>query len=178
MDYQLTNDLLWAGTYFAYAIWTILSIVLLIALLQKNMALAKRALKYALNTIVFIIALMFVMELAIIVRPAIYETKEASSNALKSWIKNYQIKDTYIALTVIAVLFVINLFFHFKVEKRAHKKDLFILTAFDVVILFIGVWLTGQSAYYGLMQEINRHFVSGNLTQAVLCDQIDFAILL
>jgi len=158
MDYQLTNDLLSAGAYIAYVIWAILTIVLLIALFKRNWTLLKRTLKYILNTIVLIIAWMFIMELALIVRPAIYETKEASSIALKSWIENYQINDIYIALIVIVILFMINLFFHFKVEKRAHKKDLFVLTIFDAVILFIGVWLTGQSAFYGLMQEINRHF--------------------
>ena len=130
----------------------------MIALFKRNWALVKRTLKYILNTIVFIIAFIFILELALIVRPAIYETKEASSIALKSWIKNCQINHTYIALTVIAVMFVINLFFHFKIEKRAHRIDLIILTAFDAAILFIGIWLTGRSAYYGLMQEINRHF--------------------
>ena len=158
MDYQLTNDLLLGGAYIAYAMWTILTIVLLIALFKRNWALVKRMLKYILNTTVFIIAFIFILELALIVRPAIYETKEASSIALKSWIKNYQINDTYIALTVIAVLFVINLFFHFKIGKRVHRIDLFILTAFDAAILFIGIWLTGRCAYYGLMQEIPRYF--------------------
>ena len=36
MDYRVTNDLLLAGTYIVYAIWTILTIVLLIALFKRN----------------------------------------------------------------------------------------------------------------------------------------------
>ena len=158
MDYELTNEIFLAGTYIVYAIWTILIVILLVALFKRNWTVVKRALKYIVNSIVFIIAWMFIIELALIVRPPFYETKETSSIALKSWVERYQINDIYIALTVIAILLVINLFFHFKVEKRTYNKDLFILTIFDSVVLSVGIWLTGQSAYYGLMQEINRHF--------------------
>jgi len=158
MDYQLTSNLMWIGTYIAYIIWTILAIVLLISLVKRNWDLTKRTLKFILNSSVFIIALMFIFELALIVRPAIYETKQASSVALKLWIKAYQIKDAYIALIVLAILVGINLLFHFKIEKGQHKKDLFILTVFDTLVLSFGIWLTGQSAYFGLMQEINWHF--------------------
>ena len=158
MDFQLTNDLLWIGTYIAYTIWIILSVVLFTALFKRNWQLTKRTLKYFLNTVVFIIAWMFIMELALIVRPAIYETKDASAVALKSWVENYQVKDIYIALTVIFILFGINLLFHLKIEKKRHGKDLLILTFFDAFVLSTGIWLTGQDAYWGLMQEINRHF--------------------
>jgi hypothetical protein len=158
MDYELTNRILLAGTYIVYAIWTILIVVLLVALFKRNWTQVKRILKYTLNSIVFIIAWIFIVELALIVRPAFYETKEASSIALKSWIKSYQINDIYFALTTIVILFVINLLLHFKVEKRAYNKDLIVLIVFDAVVLFVGIWLTGQIAYYGLMQEINRHF--------------------
>ena len=158
MDFQLTNDLLWTGTYIAYTIWIILSVVLFTALFKRNWQLTKRTLKYFLNTIVFIIAWMFIMELALIVRPAIYETKEVSVVALKSWVENYQVKDIYIALTVIFILFGMNLLFHLKIEKKRHGKDLLILTFFDAFVLSAGIWLTGQDAYWGLMQEINRHF--------------------
>lgn len=142
----------------AYTIWIILLVILFTALFKRNWQLTKRTLKYFLNTVVFVIAWMFIMELAVIVRPAIYETKEASAAALKSWVENYQAKDIYIALTVIFILFGMNLLFHLKIEKMLHGKDLVILTFFDAFVLFAGIWLTGQDAYWGLMQEINRHF--------------------
>ena len=158
MDFQLANDLIWIGSYIAYIIWTILSVVLLISLFKRKWELTKRTSKYLLNTVVFIIAFMFILELTLIVRPAIYETKEASAAALKSWVENYQVKDIYIALDTILILFGVNLFFYFKIEKKRHRKDLFVLTIFDAFILSAGIWLTGQDAYWGLMQEINRHF--------------------
>lgn len=114
MDLQLTNGLLWTGTYIAYTIWIILSVVLFTALFKRNWQLTKRTLKYFLNTVVFIIAWMFIIELALIVRPAIYETKEASAVALKSWVENFQVKDIYISLIVILILFGMNLLFHFE----------------------------------------------------------------
>lgn len=113
MDFQLTNDIIFIGSYMAYIIWSILFSVLLFSLFKRNWELAKRTLKYLLNTIVFIIAFMFILELALIVRPAIYATKEASAVALKSWIVNHQFKDIYSALTTILILFGINLFFYF-----------------------------------------------------------------
>jgi hypothetical protein len=124
MDIHLTNNFLLAGTYIAYIIWTALVAALLFSSFKRNWGLTKRILKYALNTGVFIIAWMFILELALIVRPAIYESEQASSIALKSWIKEYQIKDIYIALGVIAILVGINLLFHFKVEeKRIHSTN-------------------------------------------------------
>jgi hypothetical protein len=159
MDLQLTNELIRMGSYIAYTIWAILSIVLLTSLFKRNWQLTKRTSKYLLNSVVFIIAFMFIVELSLFVRPPIYETKKASAMALKSWVENYQVKDIYIALATTSILFGVNLFFYFKIEKKRHRKDLFLLTIFDAFILSAGIWLTGQDAYWGLMQEINRHFV-------------------
>jgi hypothetical protein len=158
MGYELINELTWIGVYIAYVTWTILGILLLIALMKRNWGSFKRTLKYVLNTVVFLIAMMFVLELALFVRPAIYTTKEETSLALKAWIRQYQLNDVYFALTAIVVLLATNLLFHFKVEHKQNRKDLFILTIFDTLILAAGIWLTGQSAYLGLMQEVNRHF--------------------
>ena len=158
MDYELTNKIISIVFYTAYFIWTALGILLLTALVKRNWKLLKRTLKYALNTTVFIIAMGFIWDLALIVRPAIYETKEQTSIALKSWIREHQLNDVYVASVTILILLTINLIFHFKVESRQNKKDIYILTTLDTLILFAGIWLTGQSAYFGLMQEVNRHF--------------------
>ncbi len=158
MDYKLTNQLIAIGVYTAYSIWTILAFLLLIALIKRRWIFLKRLLKYTLNTSVFLIASAFILDLALIVRPTFYETKEKSSIALKVWIREHQLNDIYIALTAIIILLGINLLFHFKVERKENKKDLFVLITFDTIVLFAGIWLTGQSAYFGLLQEINRHF--------------------
>jgi hypothetical protein len=158
MNYELTNTLIWIGVYTAYVIWTILAILLFTFLIRRKWVLLKRTLKYTLNTTVFLIAWMYIFELAIIVRPSIYKTKEETSIALQSWISKHQLNDVYFALTTILVLLAINLLFYFKVEYKKNKKDLLILTTFDTLILFAGIWLTGLSAYFGLMQEVNRHF--------------------
>jgi uncharacterized membrane protein YoaT (DUF817 family) len=73
-------------------------------------------------------------------------------------IATHLVKDIYVALFTVIVLFGINLFFHFKVEHKRHRKDLVILSLFDIFVLSLGIWLAGQSAYFGLLQEINRHF--------------------
>ena len=121
MDYKFTNELLWIGVYAAYLIWTILALLLLTALLRRKWTFLKRLLKYTLNTTVFLVALMFILELALIVRPAIYETKEETSIALKSWIREHQLNDIYIAFGTILVLLTVNLLFHFKVKNRQNK---------------------------------------------------------
>lgn len=160
MNYEFTANLLFAGVCFACLTWVILAAILLNAAFKRNWILATRILKYILNTVVYIIALGFVFELAMIVRPEIYATKEESSTELKLWIQSYQIDNVHIALLVISLLFAFNLLIHIKVDHRRNSIDLIILTAFDAFVLFFGIWLTGQSAYYGLMQEINRHFDS------------------
>ena len=158
MDYQSINTLFWIAFYATHATWPVLFTVLFIALFKRKWNLLKRASKYLLNTSVLIFAWAFYMELALIVKAPIRKTKEASSIALKSWIKEHQTTDIYIALIVVLVLSAINLLFYFRVENKRHQEDLLILAIFDVFILTVSIWLMGQSAYVGLMQEINRRF--------------------
>ena len=158
MNFQLINNLLWTGAYLAYGVWIILAIALLTGLIKRKWSLVKRALKYIINSIVFIIAWMFILELALIVRPPIRETKQASIIALQNWIHNTQIEDIYGAFIVTILLLSINILFYYKVDNRSYKRDLLILTLSDITVLSLGIWLTGQHAYFGLMLEINRHF--------------------
>ncbi|RYE12056.1 MAG: hypothetical protein EOP45_23555 [Sphingobacteriaceae bacterium] len=158
MDFKSINIFWDTGTCIAYAIWSILVVVLLIGLVTKNWILLKRTLKYFINSSVFIIAWMMFVELALVVRPHMTMTKESSIKVLKNWIIEAQIKDIYVALAAIIILFIINLLFYFKVEHTKFKRDLLILTITDSIILSLGIWLTGQEAYFGLLPEINLHF--------------------
>lgn len=158
MDFKSINIFLATGTCTAYAIWSILVVVLLVGLVTKNWILLKRTLKYFINSLVFVIAWVMFMELALVVRPRMAMTKESSIKALKNWIIEAQIKDIYVALAAIIILFIINLLFYFKIEHTKFKRDLFILTISDSIILSLGIWLTGQEAYFGLLPEINSHF--------------------
>ena len=158
MNHQLTNNFTWIGAYAAFTVWTILVIILLTGLIKKNWQLVKRAFKYLLNSVVFIVAWMFFLELALVVRPPILLTKQDSINALENWISKNQIEDIYYGLTVTLILLVLNLFFYFRVEHKEHKMDLTILTLSAILVLSFGIWLAGQDAYFGLLEEINRHF--------------------
>ena len=158
MDFQSLNTFTWILTYIVYTVWAILFIALFVGLFNKNWTLFKRTLKYLTNSLVFIIAWTMILELALIVRPPISTTKEASIKALKNWIIEKQIKDVYIALVTIIILFAINLLFYYKVEHKKFRKDLLILTLSDSIVLALGIWLTGQLAYIGLLQEINLEF--------------------
>jgi formate-dependent nitrite reductase membrane component NrfD len=160
MDYALSNTLVWIGTYTAWLVWSFLGLVLVIALLRKNFPLAIRMIKYLLNSSVFFVGEGIILELALAVRPPISATKETSITDLQSLIKHHQLNDVYVSVIVIFILFLINLLFYYKFEKRRNKKDIAILAIVSAFILGFSIWLNGQYAFFGLMQEINRHFGS------------------
>lgn len=142
----------------AYTTWAILLITLLISLLKKNWPLFKRTLKYLINSLVFVVVWLMILELALIVRPPLGKTKGASIQALENWVIHEQVEDVFVGLVAIIILLAINLFFYYKIEKKKFRTDLFILTLSDSIVLGLGIWLTGQLAYTGLLQEINLHF--------------------
>jgi RsiW-degrading membrane proteinase PrsW (M82 family) len=158
MNHQLTNNRTSIGFYATWVIWAILLTILLTGILKKNWQVVKRAIKYIINSIVFIIAWMFYLELALIVKPQILSTKQSSILALENWIRENQIEDIYTSIAVILILLSINLLFYYKIEHKKNKKDLLILALFAIAVLSFGIWLTGQDAYFGMLEEINRHF--------------------
>jgi hypothetical protein len=158
MNQHLTNNFLWVGFYLALIVWAILVVVLLTGLVKKKWLLVKRSLKYLINSIVFLIAWMFILELALVVRTPFLSTKQASIKELENWISRNQIENVYVALGTVLVLFGVNLLFYFKVEHKQNKRDLLILAISAIIVLAFGIELAGQNAYYGLLEEINRHF--------------------
>ena len=158
MNHELTIKLIWIGYYLAWITWIALTIFLLIGLLRKDWFLVKRTLKYIINSVVFWVAFMFVLELELIVKAPILATRQQSIAALQKWINHHQVVDVYYALVVLIILLSINLFFYYKLEQRRHKKDLIILSLGAIVILSFSIWLTGQDAYFGLLEEFDRHF--------------------
>ena len=158
MNHQLTNNLTWIGFYATWFVWGILLFTLLKGIMTKNWQLVKRIIKYIINSFVFIIAWMFFLEMALIVKPQILSTKQSSILALESWIHENQMEDIYTSIVVILILLGINLFFYFKIERKKNKKDLLILALFAIAVLSFGIWIAGQDAYSGMLEEINRHF--------------------
>ena len=110
----------------------------------------KRVSKYLVNSSVFLIAFVFYLDMALIVRPPVSEPQ------LKSWVNQHVV--IYLCISVVATIILvgINFLFYKKVEKHRHRADLFILAGLDIIILLCGAWLSGQDAYYGLLQELNR----------------------
>ena len=159
MSHQLTMNLIWIGYYLAWIVWVALTVIFIVASVRKKWPLVKRTLKYVINSIVFIIAFSFIVELQVIVRPEILPTKQESITALQKWIIERQVNDVYFAIAAITFLFAVNLFFYYKIESKKHRHDLSILTLTAVIILSVSIWLAGKDAYFGLLEEINRHFV-------------------
>ena len=150
MSQELTSTLLWFGYYIAFAVWLLLILLLIFGTLRKRWDLVKRSSKYLINSSVFLLAYSFYFDMAVIVRPP------GSELQLRNWVTEHVISYLYISVIAVTILLAVNFLFYRKIEKRRHKADLFILAAFDIVILVCGAWLSGQDAYYGLLQEINR----------------------
>ena len=158
MNHQITNSLIWTGYYAALIIWSALFVILIIAWIKRQWALLKRMVKYLIHSSVFVIAWGFILELALYVRSPILVTKEASIDSLKGWIRDHQIGQLYISIVVIVILLGINLLFYFKIERKENGVDLYVLPLCTTAVLAFSIWLTGADAYYGLLEELNRHF--------------------
>jgi hypothetical protein len=158
MNQHLTNNFLGVGFYLALIVWAVLIVTLLTGLVKRNWLLVKRIIKYLINSVVFFIAWMFILELALVVRTPFLSTKQASIKELENWISKNQIENVYFTLVAVLVLFGINLFFYFKIEHKQNRRDILILAISAIIVLVFGIELAGQNAYYGLLEEINRHF--------------------
>jgi len=134
----------------AFAVWVLLTLLLVTGIFSKRWAIVKRVSKYLVNSSVFLIAFAFYLDMALIVRPPVSEPQ------LKSWVNQHVV--IYLCISVVATIILvgINFLFYKKVEKHRHRADLFILAGLDIIILLCGAWLSGQDAYYGLLQELNR----------------------
>jgi hypothetical protein len=150
MNHQLITTLLWLGYYTAFAVWLLLIVLLIISLLRKRWGTVKRASKFLINSVVFLFAYAFYLDMALIVRPPV------SASQLKTWVNSHVLNYLYISVISIIVLLFVNYLFYKRLEKQRHRSDLFILAMLDVMILLCGAWLSGQDAYYGLLQELNR----------------------
>lgn len=151
MTHYLTMFLIKVAFYAVVAIWFVLGVWLLVGLVTKKRKVIKRASKYLINSVVFLVAYTFYMELAIIVRPPV------GVSELREWATQHLVADLWTAAATAGILLVINGFFYWKVESRTHKVDLLVLMVFDTLILTGGAWLASQDAYLGLLEEANRN---------------------
>lgn len=150
MNHPLTILLVNSTYYLAIITWVILALMLLVFSFRRQWAATKRVLKFAINSVVFIVILAFYMEMALVVLPPVGASK------LYNWTAQHVLNDLTIALVITLLLFVINYFFYRKIENLNNKIDLLILFIIDATVLVYGAWLAGQDAYYGLLEEINR----------------------
>lgn len=151
MTHYLTMFLINVAFYVVVAIWFVLGIWLLVGLVTKKWEVIKRASKYLINSVVFLVTYIFYMELAVVVQPS------ARVLELREWATQHLVADLWTAAAIAAILLVMNWFFYCKVESRTHKVDLLVLTVFDTLVLTGGAWLASQDAYLGLLEEANRN---------------------
>lgn len=150
MRHELTSALLWFGYYTALAVWLLLTLLLIIGALKKHWDIVKRASKFLINSSVFLLAYSFYMDMAIIVKPP------GSEPQLRKWVNQRVINYIYVSAIAVFILLAINFLFYKRVEKYKHKADQFILAVLDIMVLVCGAWLSGQDAYFGLLQELKR----------------------
>jgi hypothetical protein len=151
MNHEIIITLTRVFSYFTILVWILLGLLLLLNIFRKKWNAVKRVSKYLVNSIVFIIVFSFNLELALIVRAPV------DKEHLQGWINKQVQSDIYISLNAVLVLLLINYFFYKKVDQDRHKYDLFFLALFDILVLLTGAWLSGQNAYFGLLEEINRN---------------------
>lgn len=151
MNHSLTILLVNATFYLVIITWVILAFMLFVFSFRRQWAAIKRVLKFAINPVVFIVIFAFYIEMALVVLPPV------GASELHNWTTQHVLNDLAIALVVVLLLIVINYFFYRKIENRSNKIDLLLLPVIDVAVLVYGAWLAGQDAYYGLLEEINRH---------------------
>src|SRR6476469_9345349 len=132
MSHENTTTLLRLGYYMAFAVWVLLTLLLVTGIFRKRWAMVKRVSKYLVNSSVFLIAFVFYLDMALIVRPPVSEPQ------LKSWVNQHVV--IYLCISVVATIILvgINFLFYKKVEKHRHRADLFILAGLDIIILLCG----------------------------------------
>ena len=150
MNHSLTILLVNSTFYLAIISWVILAFMLFALSFRRQWATVKRVLKFAINSVVFIVIFAFYLQMALVVLPPV------GASELHNWTAQHVLNDLTIALVVVLLLFVINYFFYRKIENQRNKIDLLILFVTDAAVLVYGAWLAGQDAYYGLLEEINR----------------------
>jgi hypothetical protein len=150
MRHELTTSLLWFGYYMALAVWLLLILLLITGALRKRWDIVKRGSKFLINSSVFVLAYSFYIDMAVIVRPP------GSEPLLRKWVNQHVTNYLYISVIAAIILLAVNLLFYKRIEKYRHKADVFILTLLDIIVMFSGAWLSGENAYYGLLQELNR----------------------
>jgi hypothetical protein len=96
--------------------------------------------------------------MAIVVRPGILETKEASIADLYKWVYDCQLQYALTSIIALSVLSAINLFFFLLIDKQKFRFDLIAIPVFDFIILAMGIWIAGKNAEINLMWEIRRSF--------------------
>lgn len=142
---------------------TILGLTLIgrltIGILRKNGDVVKSTLKYIFNILVcYLFSFFAYLTFALWVNGPRETTQEESLRLLE-----YQVTSTALEWAAIAgfwtgVLFIFNLVYQLKVERRSGIQSLMLLALADMGIMLTTIGVGAVTAYVGLADEIKRYF--------------------
>jgi NADH:ubiquinone oxidoreductase subunit 2 (subunit N) len=159
MNYETLLAINWVIYYAALTIWAILIVALIWSLVKRRKKNIIRIIKFSINSLIMLVGWAFVIELALMVRAPVAGTKSESVKVLRSLIE-HQFNDLLIAFVFCMILVLINLAFYYLIEKKQNKRDILWLLIFSILVMVFCIWFTGEYAFYGLMQDIDKHFGS------------------
>lgn len=153
------QTVIWIGCYLALVTWIVLTILIAKHLVKKDWTRSKIALLYLLNSSSFLFAWWMILRTALIVVTPIEDSREHSIDII--WTEANRYRADHVQLAVVALLgFVLFdlLYVRYLLRQRAvrHATILFLANA---VVLLSAAYLSADTYYTGMLQEIDRHFV-------------------
>lgn len=159
LSWSTQQTVIWIGFYLAFALWTVLAIVIVRYLIKKDWTRLKITLLYTLNSSVFLFAWGMIIRLALIVVTPIDDTREHSIDIIGNEANRY-LSDhlQFAAITLLGFVPLDLVYMRYLVRRSAIRHTLILFGA-NAVVLFSAVYLSVGSYYTGMLQEIDRHFL-------------------
>jgi hypothetical protein len=154
---QRVADLQWLGFYAGLTTWALLAICLLVVLSGQKWKIAKRLVKFIINSFVFLVAYSFMAQFGIVVKWGVPDRDEAEQiKELDKWIKGVAETQLVFGLTVVGLLIGFNYMWYRTADRHRYKTDIIVLLCADLLIVLAGIGLGVMDAHYGLAAEIKR----------------------
>jgi hypothetical protein len=158
MHYNDLAVILSVCRFFVFCLWGFLLLLLCVNIFRKNYDELKHTILYSLNTIVFLPVLAYVLSLALIVRPQIKSTREASVDALQASAQDHFSGQLLISFIVVIIIALLNFLYMRFVMKRVSRKIIVRLAVAEILILVTGSVLACMLYIAGLAGEIDHYF--------------------
>ncbi|MEO8068843.1 MAG: hypothetical protein ABI599_14195 [Flavobacteriales bacterium] len=148
MDWSFLSSIVWKGHYLAYAVWTVLAILIARDLLKGDRHLLKVHVLYLINSGTFLLAYGMILHLALIV------LGPKDIDVLRQRADEYFQELALFAGCALAVLTVGNFLYLKFLAKANIRRHSIALLAFNAVILFAAAYVSSELYFQGLRSDI------------------------